>query len=93
VGYGQNFTLTVAVPAPQGAFRLRLSNAPYTTHSFAQGQRQLVLPIYEVVITGPNQYTIFSSGPPNTNLAPSAYYMLFPVQNGIPGTATWVQIS
>ncbi|CAK9870198.1 unnamed protein product [Sphagnum jensenii] len=93
VGYGQNFTLTVAVPAPQGAFQLRLSNAPYTTHSFAQGQRQLVLPIYEVVITGPNQYTIFSSGPPNTNLAPSAYYMLFPVQNGIPGTATWVQIS
>ena len=47
----------------------------------------------DVVVSAPNQYTLSSTGPPHASVAPAAYYMLFPVQNGIPGTATWVKVS
>lgn len=93
IGYGQAFTVVVKVPAPQGGFQLRLASAPYATHSFSQGQRQLLLPMYKVLNNGQTEYSVSTAGPPNANLAPPAYYMLFPVQNDIPGTATWVQVA
>jgi hypothetical protein len=60
IGYGAAFTVTVSVPAPTGAFQLRLGNA--------------------------------SAAPPHSAVAPAGFYMLFPVQNNIPGSASWVQL-
>lgn len=93
IAYGAPFTVTVALPATAtGAFQLRLANAPWTTHSFSQGQRQLALAIGVVSITGINEYTIASTAPPHTSVAPAGYYMLFPVQNDVPGAASWIQL-
>lgn len=78
--------------AATGAFQLRLGNAPWATHSFSQGQRQLALAIGVVSITGVNEYTIASTAPPHTSVAPAGYYMLFPVHNDVPGSASWVQL-
>lgn len=75
-----------------GAFHLRLGNAPWATHSFSQGQRQLALAIGVVTITGVNEYTIASTAPPHASVAPAGYYMLFPVHSDVPGPASWVQL-
>jgi len=85
--------MTVVMPAmATGAFQLRLGNAPWVTHSFSQGQRQLLLAIGVVTITGVNEYTISSTAPPHASVAPAGYYMLFPLHNNVPGPASWVQL-
>jgi hypothetical protein len=94
VGYGANFTVNVAIPvAPVGTVDVILNSAPFSSHSYSQGQRQLVLANSGWVSSGLNSYTISATSPPNSVIAPPGYYMLFVVNNGIPSTATWVQIA
>jgi hypothetical protein len=106
LNYGTNFRANIYLPDDHEAFRpsppsnssfgLRLCNAPYTTHSVSMGQRQLRLPIlqsWQARADRNNVFTVESMAPPTANLAPPGYYMLFPLYQGIPGAATWVQLS
>lgn len=73
-----------------------LNSAPFVTHSYAQGQRQLKL--QSVLFGGrkrrrSNFRAISVTAPPDSNVAPSQYYMMFVVLNGIPGKAKWVQVT
>jgi hypothetical protein len=72
----------------------RVNSGPFVTHSFAQGQRQLKL---QTLLFGggrrTNVWTVLVTAPPNSFVAPSQYYMLFIVVNGIPGKAHWVRIT
>jgi hypothetical protein len=92
LGYGASFTVTVSIPSAPGALDLKLNNAPYSTHSFSQGQRQLVLANSGSVDNGDGTYTISGTAPPSAVIAPASYYMLFVVNDGIPSTANWVQV-
>ncbi|XP_024371029.1 aldehyde oxidase GLOX [Physcomitrium patens] len=92
IAYGSTFVMTVTVPAPKGGFQLRLASTPWATHSFSQGQRQLALAIGMVTITDVDEYSITATAPPHAAVAPAGYYMLFAVQNDVPGFASWVQV-
>ncbi|EFJ26956.1 hypothetical protein SELMODRAFT_441651 [Selaginella moellendorffii] len=91
--YGLEFTVTVTVPLPvTGTLEVSLVSAPFTTHSYSQGQRLVHLSSTTPVSIGDRTYTVTGTGPPTGNLAPQAYYMLFVVNQGIPSTAVWVQV-
>lgn len=69
-----------------------LHSAPFVTHSYAQGQRQLKLKT-ELMWGWSSKRTLLVTAPPNGNVAPAQYYMLFVLRDGIPGSAKWVQIT
>jgi len=91
LGYAQALTLTIAGGNPT-AIELNLLSAPYSTHSFSQGQRLLQLETSIPASVGGDLYTVTATAPPSSVIAPSVYYMLFAVSNGIPSTASWVHI-
>ncbi|KAL2633937.1 hypothetical protein R1flu_005416 [Riccia fluitans] len=96
IGYGQTFTVTVAITggAPAGTVKLLMCSAPYTTHSYSQGQRQLNLAVTAPMAAGDGTtYTIMGTSPPTAEIAPPSYYMLFALNDGIPSTAVWVKIA
>ncbi|KAJ7535472.1 hypothetical protein O6H91_12G035400 [Diphasiastrum complanatum] len=92
--YSTPFVVTVTIPAqPPGGVAINLVSAPFTTHSYAQGQRLLKLALLgDVVMVGKrNHFTAIA--PPNNNVAPTSYYMLFVINNGVPSNAVWVKLS
>lgn len=92
VSHGQTFTVFFSLTGQLTALEMNLLSAPFTTHSFAQGQRMLRLKLAAAVRVGTNTYSVAVTAPPNGNIAPSSYYMLFPLTQGIPGIAAWIQI-
>jgi hypothetical protein len=91
LGYGQAFTLTIDGGNPD-FIDLNFLSAPYSTHSFSQGQRLLQLNTATPAAVGGGTYTVSTTAPPSSVIAPSAHYMLFAVSNGVPSTASWVHI-
>lgn len=72
---------------------MAMLSAPFVTHSYAMGQRMLKLKVTApVAAAAAGVYTAAITAPPNSIVAPPSYYMLFPVQNGIPGKAFWSRI-
>jgi Domain of unknown function (DUF1929) len=65
-----------------------LMKAGSVTHSFDMDQRYVGLQF--TAASG----TLTVTGPPNSNVAPPGYYMLFLVNKaGTPSLASWVQVS
>ncbi|KAG6544072.1 hypothetical protein Mapa_014489 [Marchantia paleacea] len=97
VRYGQAFSVVIGLataPSNGTVVNLNLVSCPFTTHSFAQGQRLLKLGVTPPVDTGvAQQYRITVTAPPRATVAPPSYYMLFANNNGLPSRAVWVQIS
>ncbi|EFJ30699.1 hypothetical protein SELMODRAFT_89852 [Selaginella moellendorffii] len=94
INYGMPFSVDVSLPGNlTGDIELTLLSAPFTTHSFSQGQRQLKLAVSTPLRANGNTFTVKSSAPPSAVIAPPSFYMLVPLHNGIPGTATWVMVT
>jgi hypothetical protein len=91
LAYGQAFAVTVAGGNPL-FIDLNLLSAPYSTHSFSQGQRLLQLETAVPTDAGGGAYTVTTTAPPSSVIAPSAYYMLFAVSDGVPSYASWVHV-
>jgi hypothetical protein len=89
--YGQSFSLPTP-DAPSIASAV-LMKAGSVTHSFDMDQRYVGLSFTAAAgATSPGSLTV--TGPPNSNIAPPGYYMLFLVNKaGTPSLATWVQVS
>ena len=86
ITYGQPFTL----PTPDAASiaSVVLMKAGSVTHSFDMDQRYVGL----TFAAGAGSLTV--TGPPDSNIAPPGYYMLFLVNKaGTPSVAAWVQVS
>lgn len=92
VRHGQTFTVVFTLPGPLTALEINLLSSPYSTHSYSQGQRMLRLKLAAAVRVATNRYSVAVTAPPNGNIAPASYYMLFPLTQGIPGNAAWIQI-
>jgi hypothetical protein len=90
--YGKGFTATVTYTGTVTYIALNMASAPFVTHSFAQGQRLLQLPVGAPVAAGAGKYTVTSTAPPSSTIAPAGYYMVFAVANGAPSYASWVKI-
>jgi Domain of unknown function (DUF1929)/Glyoxal oxidase N-terminus len=86
ISYGQSFTLTT--PDAATISSIALLKAGSVTHSFDMDQRYIGLSYTA------GQGSLKVTGPPNSNIAPPGYYMLFLVnQAGTPSLASWVQVS
>lgn len=89
--YGLSYTLSYNRRRPKNevttVVECNLNSSPFVTHSYAQGQRQLKL---KTEIMGTK---LVITAPPNGNVAPPQYYMLFLVVNGIPSRGKWVQVT
>jgi Domain of unknown function (DUF1929) len=86
-GYGQ--TVTVATPQADGIRSASLISSGVTTHSFDSGQR-----LVDLEITSRDADSLDVAVPPNHNLAPPGWYMLFLVdQQGVPSIATWIHLT
>ncbi|KAH8966343.1 hypothetical protein BDL97_03G020700 [Sphagnum fallax] len=94
VTYNSAFTVEISLAtAPTGNIGLTLSSAPFTTHSYSQGQRQIKLPVTAPApINGTNAYSVSAIGPISETVAPPSYYMLFAINNGVPSTGVWVNV-
>ncbi|CAN0900101.1 Aldehyde oxidase GLOX1 [Linum grandiflorum] len=74
-----NLKVTMYVPA-------------FTTHSISMNMRLLDLGLDSVKPNGPGVYSIDVWTPPDTKVAPTGYYLLFVVNQGVPSEGIWVQI-
>ena len=89
ITYGQSFS----VPTPDAAniASVVLMKAGSVTHSFDMDQRYVGLS-FTAGATG--SASLIVTGPPDSNIAPPGYYMLFLVnKSGTPSVAAWVQVS
>jgi hypothetical protein len=90
LSYKQAFVVTFTVPERKGVVEVIYNSAPYVTHSFAQGQRQIKLRTGRVVRAG-RGWSVQATAVTGDTIAPRAYYMMFVVQNGIPSRGVWVK--
>jgi hypothetical protein len=89
ITYGQSFS----VPSPDASniASVVLMKAGSMTHSFDMDQRYVGL---SFTAGATNSGSLTLTGPPNSNIAPPGYYMLFLVDKaGTPSVASWVQVS
>ncbi|KAG0626662.1 hypothetical protein M758_2G141700 [Ceratodon purpureus] len=95
ITYGSPFTITVSMPsAITTSVQVSLMSAPYSTHSYSQGQRLISLNVgSSVQVAMDTVYQINANAPPSPQVAPPAYYMMFLVNQGVPSTAQWVQVT
>ena len=92
LGYGAGFSVTYTSSAPVGSAVLVRPGS--VTHAFDMEQRFIGLcgPAPQPACTGSG--TLNLTTPPNGNVAPPGYYMLFLVDtNGVPSVAQFVQLS
>jgi len=86
VGYNATFQVTTPNAADIGSVALVRPGS--STHAFNFEQRLVNLPF----TAGSGTLTLTS--PPNANVAPPGYYMLFLVnRSGVPSVAAWVQVT
>jgi FtsP/CotA-like multicopper oxidase with cupredoxin domain len=87
IGYGANFT--VDTPSPSNIAEVVLLRPGAVTHGFNMSQRFI-----ECAIVGGGPTSLQVQAPPNGNLAPPGYYLLFIVTGGrVPSIARWVRLS
>ena len=86
IGYGLDFD--VATPDAANIASVVLVRNGTVTHAFGMDQREVVLSF--TAASG----TLNVTSPPNSNIAPPGYYMLFILnQSGVPSAASFVQVS
>ncbi|KAI3464161.1 hypothetical protein Pfo_020824 [Paulownia fortunei] len=95
VGYGEEFAVKFLLekknkkPIHEVVFTAYAP--PFTTHSISMNQRMLILKCKNMVRTEDGWLSALVEAPPSPKVAPSGYYMLTVVNNGIPSRSQWVR--
>ena len=94
IGYGKDLTVRFSVTGTLDPDTVSVTMlAPsFTTHSLSMNQRLLVLGSGNVKNAEKSTFAIAVTTPASAILAPSGYYILFVVHQGIPSEGIWVQI-
>ena len=88
IGYGSSFSFQVQTPNAASISSVVLVRPGSPTHAFDMDQRLVGLSF----TAGSGVLNV--TGPPNGNIAPPGYYMLFILNtSGVPSVATFVQVS
>jgi hypothetical protein len=86
LAYGANFNITC--PQAGSIAEVVLMRPGAVTHAFNQAQRHVGCAIASATGT-----TVHATAPPNGNVAPPGYYLLFVVdQDRIPSTGVWIRL-
>ncbi|HKB68280.1 MAG TPA: galactose oxidase-like domain-containing protein [Pyrinomonadaceae bacterium] len=87
INYGGNFKIDT--PTPPDISEVVLLRAGATTHGFNMGQRGI-----ECVIAGRGPGTLDVKTPPNANLAPPGWYLLFILDSDrVPSEGQWIRLT
>jgi hypothetical protein len=87
-GYGGTYTVTIHLPSGNvNGVRFSLMGAVASTHGNSMGQRT-IFPAF----TCPSATSCTITAPPNVNVCPPGWFMLFVLDGPTPGYATWVRI-
>jgi len=86
-GYGA--PLAIQTPLPASIAEVVLIRASAVTHGFNQNQRYV-----SCVITGRTATEVRATAPPDGNIAPRGWYLLFLVDTDrVPSTGAWIRLS
>ena len=87
INYGANFTINTPTPADISEVVLLRPGA--VTHGFNMSQRGI-----ECVVAGTGAGTLDVAAPPNANLAPPGWYLLFILDsNRVPSEGRWIRLT
>jgi hypothetical protein len=87
INYGGNFTIDT--PTPAAVSEVVLLRAGAVTHGYNMSQRGI-----ELVISGVGPGTLNVEGPPQANLAPPGWYLLFILNSSrVPSVGRWVRVT
>jgi len=87
INYGGNFTINT--PSATDIMEVVLLRAGAVTHGFNMSQRGI-----ELVITGLGAGTVDVEEPPQANLAPPGWYLLFILNSSrVPSIGSWVRVT
>jgi hypothetical protein len=82
-------TFDVQTPSPAAIAEVVLLRPGAVTHGWNQSQRYI-----ECAITGGTANTVRAQAPPNGNVAPPGYYLLFILTAGrVPSVGRWIRVS
>ncbi|XP_047321219.1 aldehyde oxidase GLOX-like [Impatiens glandulifera] len=99
ISYGQKLWITFSAKRIRRNYKgvtVTMVYPSFTTHSYAMNQRVLLLDIVEFRLGADDDgshHAVSVVAPGSPNIAPPGYYMLFVVNDGIPGHSTWINIS
>jgi hypothetical protein len=89
--YGAAFQVTFTLAQAPSGVLFRLYFPSFTTHTFSQNQRSLILKAGAVVPVG-KLYAATVYGPPNAVIAPAGYYLFTTINFGTPSASVWIHI-
>ncbi|ESQ41971.1 hypothetical protein EUTSA_v10012975mg [Eutrema salsugineum] len=95
IRYGQNFNVKVDLnqkDVTKENLKVHMLAPSFTTHSISMNMRMLFLGIVGVNPAGAGSFEIQTVAPPNGNIAPPGYYLIFAVYKGVPSIGEWIQI-
>ena len=92
VVYGEEFHVRfLMVRRPSNNMEFVVYAPPFTTHSMSMNQRLLRLRAKSMERSEGGWVNAVLEAPPSPNVAPSGYYMLTVVNQGIPSLSQWVR--
>ncbi|KAF6137226.1 hypothetical protein GIB67_030990 [Kingdonia uniflora] len=93
VGYGEQFRVRfwLGQTPTKKVLKFSVYSPPFATHSISMNQRMLWLNCRGVKREIGDWVTAVLDAPPSANIAPSGYYMLNAVHDGIPSVSKWVR--
>jgi hypothetical protein len=92
-GYGVDFKVTLTIPGAPNGVVFHLYAPPFTTHTYSMNQRMLVLATSAPVAAGGRQNFVTTvTAPPRAVLAPSGWYLLTAINDGVPSPSSWIHI-
>ncbi|THU49137.1 hypothetical protein C4D60_Mb06t06390 [Musa balbisiana] len=94
LSYGKRFSLqfTAGAVGDKGV-RVTMVAPSFATHSFSMNQRLLVLETEAAAKAAHSgAYHVMAMAPASAILAPSGYYMVFVVNDGVPSESNWAHI-
>ncbi|MED6136558.1 hypothetical protein PIB30_057079 [Stylosanthes scabra] len=98
IGYGKEFIVRFRV-VEEG--QISINNVefsvyapPFTTHGFAMNQRMIMLRCKSIMVVRENSsVSAILEAPPSSYAAPSGYYLLSVVNEGIPSIFQWIRFT
>ncbi|KAG8388525.1 hypothetical protein BUALT_Bualt02G0134600 [Buddleja alternifolia] len=93
VGYGEDFGVNFVLENINRGSEVVFSAyaTPFNTHSMSMNQRMVILKCKKMVKSKDGWVRALLEAPPSPRVAPSGYYMLSVVNDGIPSISQWVR--
>ncbi|TYI67021.1 hypothetical protein E1A91_D09G268800v1 [Gossypium mustelinum] len=95
IRYRKKYTIQVVINSDkvdESSVSVTMFAPAFNTHSFSMNQRLLVLGNEKVTAVGNSMYNVEATTPKSGNVAPSGFYLLFVVHQGIPSQGIWVRL-